>query len=229
VVSFSAHTLGENLGSIVKVFIIIACALMLLDAITRFFGKKLFGHGVFYVSRGIWWVYGMAVVWMLGGLEYLGYPKFIGEIYGQLFSEVYDGYFGSGWFSFWGFRTRIDGKRADPSELLMNSNFIEMIVIYGLHLLEIIFWKNRKQGGAWGNLFGTLRRCASVYLCMYMWQYSIRYYTFMHAVSDMGADGEMNFNEALSYACAVYIQLEMGYFLFEILSTTWSLIKSKST
>ena len=94
-VSFSAHTVGENLGSILKVFIIISCVLMVFDAFARFFGKRLFGHGVFYVSRGIWWVYGMAVVWVLGGREYHGYPKFIGEIFGQLFSEIYEGYFGS--------------------------------------------------------------------------------------------------------------------------------------
>ena len=227
-VSFSAHTLGENLGSIVKVFIIISCALMILDAFSRFFGKKLFNHGVFYLSRGIWWAYGMAVVWMLGGLEYKGYPTFIGEIFGQLFSEVYDGYFGSGWFTFWRLHVRINGVKADPSELVVNNCFIELIVIFVLHVLELSFIKIRRNGGAWGHLFGTLRRCASIYLCMYMWQYSIRFYSWIHAVSDMGAIGELHFNVAASFASAIYIQLEMGYFLYEMLSATWNLFTSKN-
>lgn len=201
---------------------------MLLDALVRFSGKKLFGHGVFYVSRGIWWAYGMAVVWMLGGLEYRGYRKFLGYILGQLFSEVYDGYFGSKWFTFWIFHVRINNVKADPSELVENSCFIELIVIGLLRLLEIITFKSRRNGGALGNLFGTLRRCASVYLCMYMWQYSLRFYSFLHAVSDMGAEGELTFTVALSYACCVYIQLEMGYFLFEMFYATWNMLKSKS-
>lgn len=44
---------------------------------------------------------------------------------------------------------------------------------------------------------------------MYMWQYSFRWYSWLHSVSDMGADGERHFNVGLSYTCAIYIQLEM--------------------
>jgi hypothetical protein len=143
-VSFSAHTIGENLGSIIKVFIIAACCLMILDAVARLFGKKLFGHGVFYVSRGIWWVYGMAVMWMLGGLENNGYRNFLGEIWGQLFSEVYDCYFGSGWFTFWKMPITINGIELDATELVENNCFVELIVMILLRIFELITLGSRK-------------------------------------------------------------------------------------
>lgn len=98
-----------------------------------------------------------------------------------------------------------------------------------LRILELITFRSRRQGGAWGNLFGTLRRCASVYLCMYMWQYSFRWYSWLHSVSDMGADGERHFNVGLSYTCAIYIQLEMFYFLYEMTEATLSIFRAKSS
>ena len=178
------------MGSIFKVGLIVSIILMLIDALYRFAGKKLFGHGVFYVSRHIWWIYGMSVIWMLGGLTYLNTRQsrqLWGEFYGQLFSEVYDGYFGSKWFTFWRMPITINGVTLDATELVENNNFIELIVMILLRVLELVSSKSRRQGGAWGHLFGTLRRCASVYLCMYMWQYSFRWYSWLHAVSDMGA------------------------------------------
>jgi len=63
---------------------------------------------------------------------------------------------------------------------------------------------------------------------MYMWFYSLRFYSWLHAVSDMGANGEANINTYISFITAIYFQLEMAYFLLEMLYATWSLIKAKS-
>lgn len=217
---FNLNIFGMDVGDILKVFIIAACALMLWDAVLRFSGKKLFGHGVFYISRFIWFIYGSSVMWMLGGQEHHGYGKAVDNIFGGLYTRIYHGYFGGRWFTFWSMPINIVGYYLDPTELLMNSCFIELIVMITLRILEIIFFGNRKDGGKWGHLFTTLRRCASVYLGMYIWQYGIRWFSWIHAVGQAGATGRANFNTFLSYVLALYIIFEMGYFLVEILLET---------
>jgi hypothetical protein len=69
-IAINMRTIGEGLGNIFKLTIMICCLMMLIDAVMRFFGAKLFGHGVFYASRFIWFTYGSAVVWYLGGHFY---------------------------------------------------------------------------------------------------------------------------------------------------------------
>ena len=64
---------------------------------------------------------------------------------------------------------------------------------------------------------------------MYMLYYSVRFYSWIHAVSEMGAEGEKHFNVGLSYAVSIYIQLEMLYFLWEIFEATKILSKARST
>lgn len=44
----------------------------------------------------------------------------------------------------------------------------------------------------------------------------------------MGAEGERHFNVGLSYACAIYIQLEMAYFLYEMIDATLNIFRAKS-
>jgi hypothetical protein len=221
-VSFSPKTVGENLGSIIKVFIITATVLLFWDALKRFGGNRLFNHGVFYISRQIWWVYGMAVMWMLGGTDPMigGYRDFLHNIWGELFSEVYDCYFGSTWFKFWTQSLKINDVTLDTSELLENSCFIEFIVLILFRILEVATMGGRKNGSAIGNLFGTFRRIASVYLCMYLWQYSLRFYSWLHAVVLLGATGTGHFNVVLSYILAIYAQLEMLGFIFELFSAS---------
>jgi len=62
-----------------------------------------------------------------------------------------------------------------------------------------------------------------------MWQYSFRFYSWLHAVSEMGAEGERHFNVGLSYTVSIYIQLEMLYFLWEMIDGTLELFRAKSS
>jgi hypothetical protein len=146
-----------------------------------------------------------------------------------LYRRIYMGYMGSRWFTFWGYNVELYGMRAPNSELLMNSIFIEMVILFCLHILEISFLTCRRAGSRWGHLFGTLRRCASAYLCMYILHDSVRWYSFFKAVFDMGAVDKNNFNVGLSFALAVIVQLEVLWFLYEIFQASWDFVASKNT
>lgn len=223
------RTIGEGIGNIFKVIIIALCFMMLVDAVLRFSGRKLFGHGVFYVSRFIWWTYGSAVVWYLGGHYFMAYTITLGELLRGLYRRIYMGYFGSRWFTFWGLNVEVYGVKTEENELLLNSIFIESCILFGLHILEAILLTARRAGNKWGHLTGTLRRCASVYLCMYMLHDSVRWYSFFKAIFDMGATHKNNAHVGMTFALAVLVQLEVLWFLYEIFQTTWDYVNAKNT
>lgn len=87
-VSFNATSLGEILGAIWKVSIIICLILMIVDAVMRFTGRRL---GVFHSVRFIWFIYGTACAWAVGGLMGLTTPYrfFNDSIFSQFLEEIY--------------------------------------------------------------------------------------------------------------------------------------------
>jgi hypothetical protein len=81
--TWTSRTLGENIGSVWKVCILACIVLMLADAVSRWYGKKLFNNGVFYLVRFIWFIYGTSILYIAGHKMELGYRGFIQDIYGE--------------------------------------------------------------------------------------------------------------------------------------------------
>lgn len=88
--------LGKILGSIWKVSILIVLLLLIIDAIQRFTGMKL---GVAHGVRFIWFMYGLATMYIIGaGLDiYRGYNE---GIFYWFYQRILVGYFGSGFVGF---------------------------------------------------------------------------------------------------------------------------------
>jgi hypothetical protein len=81
--TWDAKNLGENLGSFWKVCILACLFLMLWDTFSRAFGKKLFGNGVFYLTRFIFFIYGTAIAYVAGYRFAYGYRGFMQAISSQ--------------------------------------------------------------------------------------------------------------------------------------------------
>jgi len=62
----TSEGLGKFLGTFWKLVILFCLVLLIVDAVSRFGGSKLFGFGFAHSTRLIWWVYATAGITILG-------------------------------------------------------------------------------------------------------------------------------------------------------------------
>jgi hypothetical protein len=147
---------------------------MLLDAFTRTKGKKLFNFGVAYLTRFIWFIYGTAIVFVVGGFHYPNtYKWFNTGIYHQFYMQIFEGYFKSGYVKIFKNNLTAPGLKIDESHLVENALFVEVIILLFFRLLEIISIGLIKKGNKAGNLFGSIRRVFSIFFALYVWAHSM--------------------------------------------------------
>jgi hypothetical protein len=216
-VGFNADKLGEVIGAISRVAMLIILALMLLDALSRFGGKKLFGKGVFYLTRSIWFLFGTAVIKILGrnNPAPLGYRGFNDSIYQQLFEEVYEAYFGSKWLIIFRNPITVAGTAEHNNNLIENQIFIELSIFLVLRLLETVSIKKIKNGDALANLFGTLRRVWGIFMALYFWYYAWLWVQYIHKISKI-CSGKNHFNIYLAWFVFAYVVVETLWAIFEV-------------
>jgi hypothetical protein len=178
--TWTSATLGENLGSVWKVMILACLALMLIDAICRAKGTKLFGTGVFYLTRFIWFIYGTAVCYMAGIFVPHGYRGFTQDIYHQFQEEIYDAYLGSKWVRVFRNPMKIGDVPVDTNILIENALFIEVIIILVCRFFELITISNLKNGNTISNWFGTTRKVFAIFLALYWWAYAMLWFQNIH-------------------------------------------------
>ena len=219
-VSFNSEKLGMALGAIWRVTILVCLALLLIDTVYRFQGKKLFHVGVSHVSRFIWWIYGTAGVYIVGSSVPFGYRGFNQDIYGQFFSETYAAYFRSGWLNIFTNKitTGINNQPEGHQHLVENAIFIELIIIIVLRIAGLVSCCWLKTGGRWAHLIQTLRRNFMVFLGMYFIWYSIMNYKYVKNIrKQTNVQGLRHFNLGLSLVCSIYVQLEILFSFIEFI------------
>ena len=196
----------------------LAClALMLIDAICRAKGTKLFGTGVFYLTRFIWFIYGTAVCYVAGMFVPHGYRGFTQDIYHQFQEEIYDAYLGSKWVRVFRNPMKIGDVPVDTNVLIENALFIEVIIILVCRFMELITIKNLKNGNTVSNFLGTFRKVFAIFLALYWWAYAMIWFQNIHLLSKVKAlSGKNHFNIGLAWVVAIYVMFETLWSIYEI-------------
>ena len=154
-VAWEESNMAEILGGLWKVTIIVCAILLVVDAVMRFGGSKLGASGMFHSVRFIWFIYGSSVVYNIARTTPLAYREFMGNMYSEFFSQIYAGYFGSGFLNIFVNQITINGVvqstpvAGEHNGLLQNALFVELIIFVGLRIGALIFSRGLKNG----NLF----------------------------------------------------------------------------
>lgn len=214
-VSWNSLNLGEYLGAIWKMSILICLILLIVDAIQRFGGKKL---GVSHSVRFIWFIYGTAAVYFIGATVPQGYRVFNGTIFSKFLEEIFDGYFGSGRMDIFGNPITIGGtKQTDGTALIQNALFFELIIFIGLRIANLATASGLKQGNPLSNLLGSLRRIVGLFLALFNLFFALSWYQYMHAIGKLGdVDKRASFNVWLSWLLAFYVNAESLWSIVEV-------------
>lgn len=212
----NANSIGETLGAIWKVSIIICLVLMIVDAVMRFTGRRL---GVFHSVRFIWFIYGTACAWAVGGLAGLTTPyRFFNDgIFSKFLEEIYFAYWGSKEVKFFKNRITISGAAQDDRNLAVNAIFFETIIFIILRILNLVTAKLLVSGDRLANLYGTLRRVVGIFLALYSSRYGLSWYQYIHTLSKLpNVEGRAHINVLLSWAVSLYVHIECLWAITEV-------------
>lgn len=204
-------------------------ALMIVDAIMRFNGRKL---GVTHSVRFIWFIYGTACVWAIGSAIPFGYRGFNDDIFRNFFEEIYDAYWGSKQVRFFKNTITVGGAAQDDRNLVENGIFFETIVFIILRIVNVATCCYIVKGSKWANLWGTLRRIVGLFLALFSSRYGLTWYQYIYMVGSSEApDGRTHFNVWLSWAVSIYVHIECLWSVAEVaihlVTTNSSTKKSK--
>jgi hypothetical protein len=213
-VSWDAANLGKWLGSIWKVSILICLVLLIVDAVMRFGSSKI---GVSHSVRFIWFIFGTAVVWLIGAGVPQGYRVFNGAIFSQFYERIYNAYFGSEYVEIFSNTVTAGGTAQSDENLLQNRLFFELIIFIIVRIAALATSGGIAKGNPLSHMLNCIRRALGFYLGLYFAGFALGWYQFIYLVdSNDNADGRAHFNVWLSWAISFYVLAEALWAVVEV-------------